>query len=471
MVALLVRLFFRRVVALGLETLPVDRGVLLVAWHPNGLVDPALILSSMPGHLVLGARHGLFSWPILGWLMRALGTVPIYRRSDFDDSDDVHLTHRNATSLDALAVEIANGSASALFPEGISHDAPRPMTIKTGAARLYFRARELRDPASPAPVIVPVGLHYDRKRVYRSTALVIFHPALDLPLDLEREDGADPEAVLALTEHIEQALEEASLGLESWELHSLLLRARKLVRAERAHRAQSDPGRTDIVEKVIGMKRIWVGYQHRSQTDADAVDAIQKKISDYDDDLRALGMDDHELDRPPEFLSPKKHLLLLGQLLGVFVLMPPVVLLGYLVNAAPALAIGALSAKLAGLKKDVATLKLLLGLVLFPPTWIGFGLLSAWGSPLSSGASHSQLIFVVTILALAAALGGALSIHYVRLAREVIRAVRVRLTRRRELAAVARLRAERSRLHDLIIGMAEGIELPGSVREDGRVDW
>ncbi|HCP45805.1 MAG TPA: hypothetical protein DIU15_07175, partial [Deltaproteobacteria bacterium] len=81
-VALLVRLFFRRVVTLGVEALPRDRGILLVAWHPNGLVDPALILTSMPGPLVLGARHGLFRWPLLGLLMRALGTVPIYRRSD-----------------------------------------------------------------------------------------------------------------------------------------------------------------------------------------------------------------------------------------------------------------------------------------------------------------------------------------------------------------------------------------------------
>ena len=28
----------------------------------------------------------------------------------------------------------------------------------------------------PAPVIVPVGIHYDRKRLFRSRALVVFHP-------------------------------------------------------------------------------------------------------------------------------------------------------------------------------------------------------------------------------------------------------------------------------------------------------
>src|SRR5688572_16226591 len=78
--SLLLRVFFRRVEVVGLENLPADRGGILVAAHPNGLVDPTLILAAFTHHVVFGARSGLFRIPVLGAIIRGLGTVPICRR-------------------------------------------------------------------------------------------------------------------------------------------------------------------------------------------------------------------------------------------------------------------------------------------------------------------------------------------------------------------------------------------------------
>ena len=61
----LLALFFRRVEVTGLDAIPKGSGGLLIAWHPNGLIDPALVLATFPGRVVFGARHGLFRWPIL----------------------------------------------------------------------------------------------------------------------------------------------------------------------------------------------------------------------------------------------------------------------------------------------------------------------------------------------------------------------------------------------------------------------
>jgi len=184
---LLIRAFFRRVEVDGVENVPQSRGGLFVAWHPNGLIDPALILAQLPGRVSFGARHGLFDIPVLGSVMRALGTVPIYRACD-NPGNTTNRRQANRTSLDALAERIVGGSFSALFPEGLSHDAPHLMELKTGAARLYYRARQLEaecgDTDTP-PVIVPVGLYYDHKHAFRSRALVRFHPALTLPAELD----------------------------------------------------------------------------------------------------------------------------------------------------------------------------------------------------------------------------------------------------------------------------------------------
>ena len=57
LVRVLVRVFFRRVEVAGTENLPETGGGLIVAWHPNGLVDPGLILAHCPRSVAFGARH------------------------------------------------------------------------------------------------------------------------------------------------------------------------------------------------------------------------------------------------------------------------------------------------------------------------------------------------------------------------------------------------------------------------------
>ncbi|MBW2277244.1 MAG: 1-acyl-sn-glycerol-3-phosphate acyltransferase, partial [Deltaproteobacteria bacterium] len=242
-IQLLTWIFFRRVEVSGLEHLPTDRGGILIAWHPNGLIDPCLILASFPRTVIFGARHGLFKWPLLGWLMRGIGTVPIYRAADAKRITDDQRRSGNLQSIDALAEAVASGSFSALFPEGVSHDEPHPIVLKTGAARLYYRARQLAGPETSSPVIVPVGLHYDDKSVFGSKVLVAFHPPLVLDAELDVTPAVDEpaetgrERCAELTAEFDRVLRDVIFATDDWELHRLFMRARSLIRAERATRA------------------------------------------------------------------------------------------------------------------------------------------------------------------------------------------------------------------------------------------
>ncbi len=102
-VRVLVAAFFRRVEVDGLENVPLDRGGLLIAWHPNGLIDPALIIASSPGSIAFGARHGLFKIPLLSALLRAANAVPIYRAADLKKAAAGGRRGANQESLGALA--------------------------------------------------------------------------------------------------------------------------------------------------------------------------------------------------------------------------------------------------------------------------------------------------------------------------------------------------------------------------------
>ena len=163
---LVVRIFFREVEVSGLGHVPERDGGVIVSWHPNGLIDPILILAQFPRQVVFGARHGLFKFPLLGFLLRRTGTVPIYRAQDAKSSSADARRAANKKSVDALAREVARGSFSALFPEGVSHDEPGLVELKSGVAHLYYRAREFQEDDAPPPVILPVGLHYDDKAMF-----------------------------------------------------------------------------------------------------------------------------------------------------------------------------------------------------------------------------------------------------------------------------------------------------------------
>lgn len=477
-VRLLLRAFFRRIEVSGSENVPKTGGGIVIAWHPNGLVDPALILTSFPRRIVFGARHGLFRVPGLGALMRSLGTVPIYRAEDNSASNPGVRREANRQSLEALAQAIALGSYSALFPEGVSHDDPQPKALRPGVARLYYRARQLADGAGPVPVIIPAGLHYDDKHVFRSTALVRFHPPLELPADLALTptENEDPklleERTRRLVEVIERTLWEVVGATDDWRLHQAIARGRKLVRAERAARAGLEPGRPPMLERTIGFARVRAGYLARLQSHPEEVTRLRRRVEEYDADLRVLRLDDHDLDRNPRWASPWLAVLLGLQLASVFFLLPPIVLVGYIVNLPPVAALWLLARLFSRKAKDEATVKLLGGVVLFPLTWTLAGALAVYAHD-TLRATLVRLpqdpVWAFVAAFSFAALGGVVALRYLRLAREAARSTRVRLTRRIRQRAIARLRAERAAICDELLHLAEGLDLPGRVQIDGRV--
>jgi len=478
------RVFFRTTDVTGLENVPEDGGGLVVSWHPNALVDAALILSFFPRRIVFGARHGLFTWPFLGRLMRALGTVPIYRRQDVPGNDDNARQVANQKSLDALAGAVAGGSFAALFPEGDSHDEPAPTELKTGAARLYYRACELAlaspsgDSARTPPVIIPVGLHYDKKRVFGSRALVAFHPPIELTATLAEPPGSEASheerrtRYRELTDELESTLREVVHATESWQHHHGLHRARKIMRAERAHRAGATLKRPDMKERVLAFSRLVAGYNERARTHPEEVEHLFERVLEYDEDLRELGIEDHELDASPRLASPWLAAILLFQAMLVYLLLPPILILGYVSNLPAALTVWGVAKSAARQHKDEASLKLVAGVIAFPLTWIVVALLVALGN------RGLQMIYpdvpgapVVTGLVAfcLSAVGAYVALNYQRYARQTLRSINVRLTRFRRKRALARLRLERGELYDAFVELGRGLELPGTITTDGRV--
>src|SRR6266513_269263 len=175
------RIYFRRVEVVGLEHVPRKSPVIFVLNHPNALVDPAFLLCLAPRRVSFLAKAPLFGTPMLSFFVRALDSLPVYRRQD--EGEDVS---RNREMFVAARKLLAKGGTIGICPEGVSHDEPRLRPIKTGAARIALGAVSTGEVAELK--IVPAGLYYTSKTKFRSAVLLYFgNPIVVTPVEMERD--------------------------------------------------------------------------------------------------------------------------------------------------------------------------------------------------------------------------------------------------------------------------------------------
>jgi glycerol-3-phosphate O-acyltransferase / dihydroxyacetone phosphate acyltransferase len=480
----LLRVFFKEISCRGLDRLnhgpgtAMSPGGLIIAWHPNGLIDPALIFSFFPGRIVFGARHGLFSWPILGRVFRSIGTVPIFRASDQSEQSREERLRANQKSLELLATELSRGSFSALFPEGLSHDYPHLSKIRTGAARLYLQALSMVEVGQPIPVIIPVGLFYDNKNIFRSRAQLLFHEPIELPESINNQPGTPPgqrelrEQIRSLTQIIENSLAETARVTENWPLYELMHRTRKLVRAERAFRAGVKLNRPDIEEFELGFSRVWYAYRTRQKDAKTRTDALIKRVTAYDQLLHEAQLEDYELSGNAPLISATWILISATQFILLYIFLPPVLLVGFVINVIPYNTLKLIDHFYNGQTKDRATIKLMAGAVLFPLFWTGSGILAVLlGNEVQKlfPALPASPVLVFAITVIIAMGGGYLALQYTELSRTLLRAIRIRMASKGSTELIHRLRIERSDLFDDLMALSADLALPGIVSESGKI--
>jgi glycerol-3-phosphate O-acyltransferase / dihydroxyacetone phosphate acyltransferase len=188
-------------------SVPAEGPLLLVANHPNALIDPVVVTAAVRRPVRWLGKSTLVFHPLIGWLFRAAGTIPVYRRQD-----DATRVGRNVEAFTAAVDALRAGSVVALFPEGISHDAPSLAPMKTGAARLALQAAASLGKTIP---IIPVGVIYRDASTFRSPAGVVIGQPIPWD-DLTGRGAEDRDAVTLLTDRIGSALGNVTRQLDSW---------------------------------------------------------------------------------------------------------------------------------------------------------------------------------------------------------------------------------------------------------------
>jgi 1-acyl-sn-glycerol-3-phosphate acyltransferase len=331
------------------EQVPPYGPALLVANHPNSLLDPAMVAFAARRPVRFLAKAPLFSDPLVGFLVRGAGSIPVYRRSD-----DPSQVGRNEEMFRDVEVALASGSAVGIFPEGLSHSDPSMAPLKTGAARIALGV--LRSHGKRIPII-PVGSVFRDKNIFRSEALVTVGRAVawdDLSPDMP---GAD--AVRELTQRIDRALRDVTVNLERWEDAPLVELAEAIYAAEIGHA----PNAASWVERL----RTTTETLARMRAAHQGTPPLAKDIARHARLLDRLQLRPQDLSAQRAKPNPLRWVLRRLPLGGV---VPLVVLAaGTIVFSVPYQATGLLE-KRARPRDDVrATHKLLAGAIVFP-LWI-----------------------------------------------------------------------------------------------------
>ena len=359
------RVFFRRIEVVGAGHVPASGPVIFVLNHPNALIDPVILMCLAPRRVSFLAKAPLFKTPVIGWLVRAFDSIPVYRRQDEGGEQvDNRATFRQARAM------LERGQAVAIFPEGTSHSDPHLKPLKTGAARIALGT------ALDGLQIIPAGLYYDDKASFRSDALVVYGaPFVVPPAERDQLGEASPEAVHALTRRIEQALHEVTFQADQAEALALIARVSRIF-------AATGEGPWSVAEGFDLRRRMVAGYNQLREVDPAAVSAIQGRVARYERDLAALGL-------APEHYGPEDFSLAGSVRYALrsaasLLLLLPLALFGTALHF-PAYWLTDLIARgIAGRDQDMpATIKLLAAMLLYPLSWIALGVALGWqfGAP------------------------------------------------------------------------------------------
>lgn len=350
------RIYFRRIEVTGLEHVPLDTPVIFVLNHPNALVDPVFLLCLAPRRVSFLAKAPLFRMPVLGYLVKAMDSLPVYRRQD--EGQD---TSKNQETFIAARKLLASGGTIGICPEGVSHDAPGLKPIKTGAARISLAAVSTGEVSDLK--IVPAGLYYTSKTRFRSSALLYFGKPISVePVKLEADGSPPRDAVRELSGRIEKALREVILDAQHEE--ALLTTAR----AERIFSSVSNDN-DDSLKDELRLQQLFIkAYSILQAQQPERLRKLEVRMIRFEEELKQAGVDPEELAAPHSTQSVFATILKRAVL---FLLMLGPAALGTVAHY-PAYGLGGyLATKFSSDSEDViSTIKIISAMLLFPLTWL-----------------------------------------------------------------------------------------------------
>ena len=344
--------WFREISVIDIENLPTDRGAVIVSWHPGGLFDNMLTQGLLPGEQV----------KFDGFL-------------------------NNEAELEEIANQVASGKNVVVFPEGESHSSPKSKEIHDNAARIALRSAELS--TEKPPVIIPVGIHYSKKHLFRERVALTVERPIEITGNIED-----------LSKIISGEISRSSLSRDDWKDRELIWKARSIIHAERL---RTNPEMKDLVtygEGVIGARRVRAAWEWMALNNKEKCDDLEQRTRSHMGKLESLDLKPHHVDNRPQSVTTKGFLKSIFLWLFAWSFMLGFVTFSAIVGSFPPFLFVVSVDRFFGPKMEDTkrgALKLYTALVAYPIWWFISASAFTWAllsdsSPLAGLAEYSMII-------------------------------------------------------------------------------
>ncbi len=344
------RVFYRAVGTTGREHLPAKGPVLVVANHPNGLLDPMVARRSLAVEPAFLAKSTFFRTALGRAAMRAFHGIPVYRPRDGED------TSKNEATFEACRRLLTSGGWLMMFPEGTSHGDPQMRPLKTGAARIALQA-EAASGFRMGLRVLPVGLLYENKVEFRSRVGVAIGPSFDLSGYAEQWAQDERAAALALTDEMNRRLTEVVLQADSNALWKGFVAV--------ASWTAKDAGQ-DMAEIEARARRLALAYRRLRDERPDEAERLDSMARRFAAALRSVGIEDPfslEKLQSPKLSGVVRFLL-------PMVLLAPAALVGVALGWVPYRIVGLFAKRLGNEEDIVSSIKAIGGMAIVVPWWL-----------------------------------------------------------------------------------------------------
>jgi glycerol-3-phosphate O-acyltransferase/dihydroxyacetone phosphate acyltransferase len=266
LIRLFARLYYPRTLVLGREHFHLKDANIVVANHPNTLIDPLSAAFRLDKPLFYLANAGLYKYAFMRKLLDFLYAIRVERPQDVNGG-----RVNNEQAFKEAIAKLSAGYSIFIAPEGTSEMDRRLRPLRTGAARIALQA-EADNGFSLGLRILPIGLTYDKPEESGS-GLVVYAGAPILVKHWQQQYLQDPyKAVLSLTQEISDRLAQLMLNPRSLEEDLLHRRLEEIleVKVPCTPREHWDRGR-DLLE----------GLRTFGAQDPEAMGALKGKVATY----------------------------------------------------------------------------------------------------------------------------------------------------------------------------------------------